>query len=149
MLPARRQRRPELLTSLSAGKRAVGNGDRGTMVVEFVLLVPLLLLLLLFLVMAGRIVEAHGEVDGAARDAARAATISRSPQAAPAAADSAVAADINGWCPNPTVTGFAPASPAVTVRLTCGLQLGFINLGTVRINGFAVAPLDPFVARQF
>jgi Flp pilus assembly protein TadG len=119
------------------------------MVVEFVLLVPLLLLLMLFLVMAGRIIEAHGEVDGAARDAARAASIARRPQAAQAAADSAVAADINGWCENPTVTGFAPASPAVTVNLTCGLQLGFINLGTVQIKGFALAPLDPFVARQF
>jgi hypothetical protein len=37
----------------------------------------------------------------------------------------------------------------VTVNLTCGLQLGFINLGTVQIKGFALAPLDPFVARQF
>ncbi len=119
------------------------------MAVEFVLMVPLLLLLLVFLVMAGRIVEAHGEVDGAARDAARAASIARSPQAAQAAANAAVAADINGWCQDPTVTGFVPASPAVQVHLDCGLNLGFLDLGSVRIKGFAVAPLDPFFARQF
>ena len=41
------------------------------MTVEFVLLAPLLLGLMLFLVLAGRVVEAHGEADGAARDAAR------------------------------------------------------------------------------
>ncbi|HEY7145985.1 MAG TPA: TadE/TadG family type IV pilus assembly protein [Streptosporangiaceae bacterium] len=119
------------------------------MAVEFVLMVPLLLLLLIFLLMAGRFIEAHGEVDGAARDAARAASIARSPQAAQAAANAAVAADIHGWCPDPTVTGFVPGSTAVTIHLDCGLDLGFIDLGTVPVQGFAVAPLDPFVARQF
>jgi hypothetical protein len=119
------------------------------MTVEFVVLAPLLLILMLFLVLAGRVVEAHGEVDGAARDAARAASIARTSLGAQDAADQAVAADVHGWCGAPLVQGFTPGSPSVSVTLTCGLNLGFIDLGTVHINGYAVAPLDPFVARTF
>ena len=125
------------------------------MTVEFVVLAPLLLILLLFLVLAGRVVEAHGAVDGAARDAARAASIARTSQGAQddlprVFADwQAVAADVHGWCTAPLVQGFAPGSPSVSVTLSCGLNLGFIDLGTVAINGYAVAPLDPFMARTY
>jgi Flp pilus assembly protein TadG len=118
------------------------------MTVEFVILLPLLLTLMLFLVFAGRVVEAHGEVDGAARDAARAASIAPSPDVAQAMADQAVSADINGWCANPVVDHFAPGSQAVTVTLHCTVPLSFIN-GAVAVTGYAVAPLDQFVARTF
>jgi hypothetical protein len=118
------------------------------MTVEFVFMVPLLVILMLFLVLAGRVVEAHGEVDGAARDAARAASIARSPAAAQAAADQAVAADVS-WCGHPDVQGFVPGSPSLTVSLTCNLNLTFVNLGSMSVKGYAVAPLDPFVARNF
>jgi TadE-like protein len=118
------------------------------MAVEFVILVPLLLVLMLFLVFAGRVVEAHGEVDGAARDAARAASIAQTPAVAQTWADQAVSADINGWCDDPIVSGFAPGSQAVTVTLHCAVPLTFIN-GSVAVTGFAVAPLDQFVARTF
>ena len=80
------------------------------MTVEFVLVAPLLLVLMLFLVFAGRVVEAHGQIDGAARDAARAASIARSPGAAQAAADQAVSADVNGWCSPPVVWASPPAA---------------------------------------
>ena len=83
--------------------------------------------LVLLLVRAGRVVEAHGQVDGAARDAARSASIARSPGAAQAAADQAVSADVNGWCSPPVVLDFAPGSQALTVRLTCTLDLSFIT----------------------
>lgn len=119
------------------------------MTVEFVLLVPLLLVLMLFLAFAGRVVEAHGQVDGAARDAARAASIARSPGQAMAGARAAVDADIHGWCRGVTVTGFTPGSTAVAVTLHCSLDLTFIDFGHVPISGFAVAPLDQFVARTF
>jgi hypothetical protein len=118
------------------------------MTVEFVLMVPLLVMLLLFLVLAGRVVEAHGQVDGAARDAARAASIARSPAAAQAAADQAVAADVT-WCGRPVVEGFAAGSPSLTVSLRCSLNLAFINLGSMSVSGYAVAPLDPFAARTY
>jgi Flp pilus assembly protein TadG len=119
------------------------------MTVEFVFMAPLLIMLLLFIVLAGRVVEAHGEVDGAARDAARAASIAQSPTAAQAAAQQAVAADVNGWCQRTTVQGFTVGSPSVTVTLNCRLNLSFIGLGTMAINGYAIAPLDPYVARDY
>jgi Flp pilus assembly protein TadG len=134
------------------------------MTVEFVLVAPLLLVLVLFLILAGRVVEAHGQVDGAARDAAveahgqvdgaardaaRAASIARSPAAAQAAADQAVSADVNGWCSPPVVLGFAPGSQAVTVRLNCALDLSFISFGVMHVTGYAVAPLDQYVGRTY
>jgi len=124
-------------------------GQRGSMTVEFVLVAPLLLVLMLFLVLAGRVVEAHGQVDGAARDAARAASIARSPAAAQAAADQAVGADVNGWCSPPVVLGFAPGSQAVTVRLNCAVDLSFISFGVMHVTGYAVAPLDQYVGRTY
>jgi Flp pilus assembly protein TadG len=119
------------------------------MTAEFVLVAPLLLVLVLFLVLAGRVVEAHGQVDGAARDAARAASIARSPAAAQAAADQAVSADVNGWCSPPAVLGFAPGSQAVAVRLSCALDLSFIGFGVLHVTGYAVAPLDQYVGRTY
>ena len=119
------------------------------MTVEFVLLGPLLLLLLLFLVLAGRVVEAHGQVDGAARDAARAASLARSAQEAQTAAGQAVSADVNGWCSPPVLQGYAPGSQAVTVTLRCSLNLSFTGFGTLNVTGYAVAPLDQFVSRTY
>jgi Flp pilus assembly protein TadG len=121
------------------------------MAVEFVFVAPLLLVLMVFLVFAGRVIEAHGQVDGAARDAARAASIARTSMAAVDDADKAVRADA-GWCANPpavngwTVDGAQP----VTVTLTCTLNLGFLGFGfgSVTVTGSAVAPMDPFVARN-
>jgi len=124
-------------------------GQRGSMTAEFALVAPLLLVLALFLVLAGRVVEAHGQVDGAARDAARAASIARSPGAAQAAADQAVSADVNGWCSPPAVLGFAPGSQAVTVRLSCVLDLSFIGFGVMHVTGYAIAPLDQYVGRTY
>jgi Flp pilus assembly protein TadG len=124
-------------------------GERGSLTVEFVLLAPLLIVLMLFLVLAGRVIEAHGQVDGAARDAARAASLARSLGEADADAQKAVNADINGWCQKVTVDGFTPGSTAVTVSLRCSLDLSYLGVGTVTINGYAVAPLDQFVARTF
>lgn len=116
------------------------------MTVEFVLLAPLLFLLMLFLVMAGRVVEAHGQVDGAARDAARAASLARTATGAQQAADQAVSSDVNGWCSAPALQGYAPGSQAIAVTLRCNLNLSFI---AVNVTGSAVAPLDQFVARTY
>ena len=139
-----------MLTGL-AGRLPGGRllGQRGSMTAEFVLVAPLLLVLMLLIVLAGRVVEAHGQVDGAARDAARAASIARSPGAAQAAARQAVSADVNGWCSPPVVLGFAPGSQAVAVRLSCALDLSFIGFGVVHVTGYAVAPLDQYVGRTY
>lgn len=52
--------------------------ERGSATLELVLVTPVLLLMLLFVVFLGRLGEARNDVDRAARDAARAASISRS-----------------------------------------------------------------------
>lgn len=125
--------------------------QRGSMAVEFVLLAPLMIALILFLVLCGRVLEAHGQVDGAARDAARAASIARSSAQAAANATAAASADLSGWCVSgavASVTGFAPASTQVVVQVTCTLDLQPISFGTVQVTGFAAAPLDSFVARS-
>lgn len=119
------------------------------MTVEFVLMVPLLFLLILFLMLAGRAVEAHDQVDGAARDAARAASLARSAAQAQASADQAVSSDVHGWCSAPALTGFVPGSQAVAVTLHCSLNLGFISFGSLPLTGSAVAPLDSYVARTY
>lgn len=52
--------------------------ERGSATLELVLVTPVLLLMLLFVVFLGRLGEARNDVDRAARDAARAASIARS-----------------------------------------------------------------------
>jgi Flp pilus assembly protein TadG len=59
-----------------------GRPQAGSASVELVLITPVLVLLLLFVVAGGRVSSAQGEVEAAARDAARAAANARSPLAA-------------------------------------------------------------------
>lgn len=138
------------LTQLTSRDRM--SSQRGSMAVEFVILAPVMLLLMFFLVLCGRVVEAHGQVDGAARDAARAASIARSPGEARANALQAAQGDLNGWCtgnaPAARVTGFGPGSGQVTAIVTCKVSLKFIGFGNISVRGRAVAPLDTFVARS-
>jgi Flp pilus assembly protein TadG len=126
-------------------------GSTGSMTVELALLAPIMVVLMLFLVLCGRVIEAHGQVDGAARDAVRAASIARSPEQAQANALQAARADLAGWCagtPGARVTGFGPQGSDVVVNLTCRVDLKFISFGMLRVTGSAVAPLDTFVARS-
>jgi Flp pilus assembly protein TadG len=52
-----------------------GRRDRGSMALEFAVVAPGLVLLLWLMISAGRVVDARSRVEGAARDAARAASI--------------------------------------------------------------------------
>lgn len=52
-------------------------GDRGSMAIEAVVLVPGLVALLILIAAFGVVTQARGEVNGAAHDAARAATLQR------------------------------------------------------------------------
>ncbi len=58
--------------------------ERGSAAVELVLATPVLVALMLLAVAGGRLASARGEVDAAARDAARAASIGRTPTGSPA-----------------------------------------------------------------
>ena len=69
--------------------RVVRREESGSVALEMVLLTPLLLLMLLFVVALGRVVSARIEVEGAAAQAARAASIARDPATATAMATQA------------------------------------------------------------
>lgn len=137
--------------------------DRGSMSVELVVIMPGLLLLLLLVAAGGRWVESHGAIDGAARDAARAASVARTSGGAVSLAQQAATADLtsSGWCDpgsaNVGVTGF-PAGTGVTaqesdvtVTVRCDVNMSpFTLLGfnpAMPVKAAAVAPLDPFMCR--
>ncbi len=117
------------------------------MAVETVLLAPVLLLFLLFLAGAGRIVEAQGEVNGAARDAARAASVRRTFGEAEAAARAVVRDSAGGGCdPEIELSGSRfEEGGSVVATVTCDLDLGFLGFGAAkRMTGRSVVPLERF-----
>ncbi len=128
--------------------------ERGSATVELVLVTPLLLALALFAVLAGRLTQARAEVDGAARDAARAASIARDPISARAAARATAGATLAGrhlTCRTMDVRADTSAFRAgghVAVRVACTVDLGDLSLlvipGTRTIQARFVAPLDTF-----
>ena len=73
--------------------------ERGSAAAELVLVTPFLILLLLFAVAAGRLVQARLDVDSAAQQAARAASLARTPAAASAQAIQVARAALAGSTP--------------------------------------------------
>ncbi|GIH21974.1 hypothetical protein Aph01nite_02840 [Acrocarpospora phusangensis] len=121
--------------------------ERGSMTAETVMLAPVFLLFLMFLVGAGRVVEAQGEVNGAARDAARAASVQRTEDAATGAAEQTAQSVLGEECP-PQVsmagTEWAEGG-VVAVTITCELDLDFLGFGTTKqMTGNSVVPLEQF-----
>jgi Flp pilus assembly protein TadG len=103
--------------------------ERGSVTAELVLLTPLLILLLLFVVALGRLSGARLNVDGAAAEAARAASIARDPATATAMAQQTATAALGSdhvTCAQLTVNTntaqFAPGG-SVTVTVTCHVAL--------------------------
>ena len=103
--------------------------ERGSVTVELVLVTPLLILLLLFVVALGRLASARIDVNGAAAQAARAASIARDPESASNAATqtaTAALADDHVTCANLAVatdtSGFS-AGGTVAVTITCNVDL--------------------------
>lgn len=135
--------------------------DRGSYTLELAVLAPVLLLLLGFIVAAGRVALAGSTVDGIARDAARAASLARTPDAAQSAAQTTAthtAAQQNIDCTNLAVhvdtSGFTapvgePAS--VVVHVACTATLGDLAIpglpGSKTLTASFTSPLDPYRAR--
>jgi Flp pilus assembly protein TadG len=129
-------------------------GERGSASIELVLLTPVLLILLLLVVAGGRLTGARGAVDAAARDAARAGTIARSPGDARRDAVAAAEARLDEGsvsCRNLTVdvdSSDFRAGGSVAVTVTCSVDLGDLTLlrvpGTQDISAHAVEPVDAF-----
>jgi Flp pilus assembly protein TadG len=131
--------------------------DAGSMSLEMVLVTPVFVAFLMLLAGAGRMVDAQSQVDGAARDAVRAASVGRSAGAALRLAEEAASANLQGddWCASgPSVaTDTSDWRPGgrVAVTISCDVDLGdltFIGLpGTKTLEGRAVAPIDTYSYR--
>jgi Flp pilus assembly protein TadG len=109
--------------------RRLGDREGGSVATELVLLTPLLLLMLLFVVALGRTVSARLEVDGAAAQAARAASIARDPATATAMAQQAATTALGsdgvtcaGLTINTDTADFVPGGQ-VQVTVTCHVDL--------------------------
>jgi len=128
--------------------------ERGSAAVELVLATPVLVALMLLAVAGGRLASARGEVDAAARDSARAASIARTPAAAERDGRAAAEATLNNQhvtCRTLTVTvdvtEFQPGG-TVTSTVACAVALGDLTglglPGTRTISTSFVAPVDRF-----
>lgn len=127
--------------------------QRGSITLEAVLIAPALLALALVIAVASSISGAQGDIDDAAWEAARAASLTRSASDGQAAADRAVSDRLNGRRPrcqdrtlNLDTTRFAPGG-AAAVTLTCHLRLAnglpFLP-GVVTIRARSAQPLEHY-----
>jgi hypothetical protein len=121
--------------------------------VELVLLTPVFVILLLFVVAAGRLAVARNQLEEAARDAARQASLGRSPADGRDQGAARARADLAGplGCRNPVVVidtsrlrpgGEVVADVRCTVRLS---DLVGLRMGPSRdMHATAVAVVDRF-----
>ncbi|HEX4126602.1 MAG TPA: TadE/TadG family type IV pilus assembly protein [Acidimicrobiales bacterium] len=111
--------------------------ERGSVAAELVLLTPLLILLLLFVVALGRLSGARLDVDGAAAEAARAASIARDPTTATAMAQQTATAALGSdgvTCGQLTVnTNTAQFAPGGSVAVTVTCHVGLSDLTGLRL----------------
>lgn len=144
MNPTRLIRRPSL----------AGRDQAGSAPLELALVTVPVLALVLFVVLAGRIVEVRGTLDGAARDGARAAANARMASDAQTAGQAAVMANISSAglpCDATDVlvdTANFKAGGTVAVQLTCAVRVGDLGPlpvpGTRTIVSRSVAVVDVF-----
>ncbi|MGH3320762.1 MAG: TadE/TadG family type IV pilus assembly protein [Streptosporangiaceae bacterium] len=122
------------------------------MAIEVAILAPVIVIFMLLMIGLGRVVEAKAQVGGAARDAARAASVQRYESGAQQAAEQAASRDLANWCVRPPTvvrTGgvFAPGA-LITYEVRCRVDLtgleviGFTPTKTVTED--ATAPIDTY-----
>ena len=129
-------------------------GDGGNAVTETVLLVPALLLVALFVVFVGRISSTNHDIQAAARNAARAASIATTADTATTAANNTAAATLLGQhvrCDDLGVdvdtTNFtAGGNVAVSIRCTVSLTdvAGLLVPGSTTLRARAVEVIDRY-----
>jgi Flp pilus assembly protein TadG len=122
------------------------------MALELALLTPLLVAFMMVMVGLGRVVEAQSQVDGAARDAARAASLSRTRPAAHAAAvdaaDKTLAGKRRCRAVPRTDVDFSQwrRGGQVSVAVRCQIDLSGLSLigfhPSRTMTGTATAPID-------
>lgn len=136
-------------------------GERGSVSLEAAVLAPGLLAVLAAVIAGGRITIAHGTVQAAARDAARQASIARTPatarRQATASADATLtASDLHCTRRHITVTTTGYAVPVgraatVTATVTCTVDLADIAApglpGATTLTADFTSPLDTYRTR--
>jgi Flp pilus assembly protein TadG len=128
--------------------------DQGSATLELVLLTPALVLLLLLVAAGGRLEQTRGEIDGTAREAARAASIGRTPLEAQTNATAIATtrlADKAITCQDLSVvtdTSRFLAGGSVTTTITCTVDLadlvGLTLPGSRTLQATATEPVDVF-----
>lgn len=135
--------------------RRSASRERGSMAIEVVFLVPILILVLLLVVAFGRFVDRKADVEAMARDAARAATLERTYGEAQAAANTVVSAAQGRLYDGATcyAHGLTSDDPAgfvagAIISVTVECQLPWDGLaplgvpGSIQIGAEAQSPLD-------
>lgn len=133
--------------------------ESGMSALEVVLLAPLVIGFIMVLVAFGVLVNARGNVQGAARDAARSGSLQRDYQSALTAAQNTAATELAKTCSQPAIaTQVNPNNVALpdndfaagglyTIEVSCTVSLGgldWFNLGSHTITAYSTAPLDTF-----
>ncbi|MER6610729.1 TadE/TadG family type IV pilus assembly protein [Streptomyces sp. NPDC000927] len=129
---------------------------------ETAVLGPAMIALLLLMVAFGRVIDAEGAVDSAARAAARAASLERDAGSAQAAARTAAAQSLEGegiTCQTSSVsvdtTGYSldiGTDATVTTTIACTASLADIGLpglpGSKTLSASWTSPVDTYRGRQ-
>jgi Flp pilus assembly protein TadG len=125
--------------------------ERGSASLELTLMTPVLLVLLLLVVAGGRLTVARGDLDSAARDGARAASLARSPQQAHVDAVAAIDAAMDAGnirCDNPaydvSVGNFMPGD-LVSVSVRCDVSYADLTLLPLPASRTLTADFDEVV----
>lgn len=140
----------------SVGRRPVG--ERGSVTIEAVILVPALLIFAGLVLAAGRVTIAHQSVELAAAEAARSASLARSAGEGQAQAAAAASAALDGRglrCRSTSVAVDTAAFSApvgvagrVTARVVCVVDLGDVAVpglpGAVTVDAQGTSPLDRY-----
>lgn len=147
--------------AFASRQRCPHERERGSASIEAVIVLPAFLLFVSLIIAAGRVQLAHQSVDAAAAEAARAASIARTPHEAQAHATASgqqALANQGLACTRTEVvvdtSGFAvpvgiPA--AVSATVVCEVDLAGVAIpglpGTITIIGTMQSPLDTFRGR--
>ncbi|OEJ21519.1 hypothetical protein AS594_38915 [Streptomyces agglomeratus] len=136
--------------------------DRGSYAVETAILAPVMIALMLLMIAFGRVTDADGAVDSAARAAARAASLERDAGSAQAEAQAAADRSLEGegiTCQTSNVAvntgGYAldmGVDANVTATIACTADLSDIGLpglpGSKTLTASWTSPIDTYRGRQ-
>jgi Flp pilus assembly protein TadG len=109
--------------------------DRGAILVEFALIVPILVILLVGIIEFGRAYNTQIALQGAAREGARALALGKSAEAAVEASRGRVSMSVSSTTGCPTDDDESFASVTTSTNFTFGIP--FVPIGTKTFNATA------------